>query len=59
MTNEKQTQWIQFEICCGIVAAYQKNKNGIKVRLITHVPRGHYYSFLDEAGKIAEKMLQL
>ena len=54
---ETHTDWKEFEVYKGLKArALVVNGEVQEVKLITHVPRGYYYSFLNEAGLEAEKL---
>ena len=52
---------IEFNVCEGTSATVMAkctvdNGQATNVKLITKVPRGHYYSFLNDALEMAEKI---
>lgn len=57
MKSSKPNDWRDFEVYPGLKAkALVVDGNVQQVKLVTHVPRGYYYSFLNDAEIEAEKL---
>lgn len=50
--------WTKFNVYENIQAAYKFDNGEVIIKLITKVPRGMYYSFLNDAGEYFDKNIK-
>lgn len=60
-TKSKYMNWVAFTTGTGLKVKYQilgeDLRNDVKIKILTKVPRGYYYSCLNEAGAYYDEII--